>query len=106
MTAQPHSAHARGRRHTVVMTVAMFAIVWGIPLGLIAYGVQERTIFPIVVPLLMAWMLIGGIRCAYIVCPNCSKSVFIRASGRAPWPEKQCSKCNRDLTQVIPGALR
>jgi hypothetical protein len=72
--------------------VAMFTIIWGIPLALSAFGVSSQTIFAVIVPLGLAWMLIGGIRSFMIACPSCGKSLFMRGFISVPWPAKRCSR--------------
>lgn len=80
------------------MIVAMFAIIWGIPLALSAYGASFETMFTVIGPLGLAWVLIGGIRSFMIACPICGKSLFMRGFISVPWPAKQCSRCGVDLT--------
>lgn len=95
---RPESVYVTGQRHMLWTIIAMFAIIWGIPLTLSAFGASSQTVFAVIVPLGLAWVLIGGIRSFMIACPSCGKSLFMRGFISVPWPAKQCSRCGADLT--------
>ncbi|KQM60015.1 hypothetical protein ASE65_09895 [Sphingomonas sp. Leaf16] len=78
--------------------VAMFTIVWGIPFVLMTVGLRADWTAVVLIPLGIAWVLIGGIRSLLIRCPRCGKSVFMRGLISVPWPAKRCSRCRTDLT--------
>ena len=61
------SVYVTGQRHMLWTIVAMFAIIWGIPLALSSFGASSQTMFAVIVPLGLAWVLIGGIRSFMIV---------------------------------------
>lgn len=90
--------YVTGKRHILWTIVAMFAIIWGISLALTAFGASSQTMFAVIVPLGLAWVLIGGIRSFMIACPPCGKSLFLRVFISVPWPAKRCSRCGVDLT--------
>lgn len=94
------SVYLIGRRHMIWTVVAMFAIMWGVPLTLSAFGASSQMMFAVVVPLALAWVLIGGIRSFLIACPTCGKSLFMRGFVSVPWPAKRCGRCGSDLTKV------
>jgi ribosomal protein S27AE len=95
---RPESVYVTGQRHMLWTIVAMFAIIWGIPLALSAFGASSQTMFAVIVPLGFAWVLIGGVRSFMIACPSCGKSLFMRGFIGVPWPAKRCSRCGVDLT--------
>ncbi|MDE0946593.1 MAG: hypothetical protein OSA39_07065, partial [Sphingobium sp.] len=97
---KPESVYFTARRHIVWTVIAMFAIMWGVPLVLSAFGLSSSWILAVFSSLALAWALIGGIRCMLIACPTCQKSLFMRGIVSVPWPAKRCSRCGSDLTQV------
>ena len=95
---QTDSVYAVARRHMLWTVAAMPAIIWGVPLLLSAFGVSSEAMFAVIVPLGLAWVLIGGLRSLMIACPRCGKSLFMRGFISVPWPAKRCSRCGADLT--------
>ena len=80
---------------------AMPAIMWGVPIALTVFGWPSGKVIFFVVPLALAWFLVGAVGSFLIACSNCGRSVFIRRLGfSAPWPARTCSKCGRDLTKI------
>ena len=87
----------------VWMMVAAFAIMWGVPIVLTALGATADRIMPVVLPLAIAWFLVGAIGSSLTMCPTCYRSLFRRKWGIGVfWPAKKCSKCGRDLTSDRP----
>lgn len=65
---RPESPYVTGQRHMLWTIVAMFAIIWGIPLALSAFGASSQAMFAVIVPLGLAWVLLGGIRSFMSAC--------------------------------------
>lgn len=97
-SGQTESVYAVARRHILWTIAAMPVIVWGVPLLLSAFGVSSEVTFAVIVPLGLAWALIGGLRSLMIACPRCGKSLFMRGIISVPWPARRCSRCRADLT--------
>lgn len=81
------------------MLVAAPIIMWGVPIVLIAFGASPPDVMEAVLPLAIAWMVIGVIGSWRMDCPNCALSVFRRGIFRVPWPASRCSECGTDLTR-------
>lgn len=85
----------------IAMILAMPAIMWGVPIALTGFDWSSDNVMFFVMPLALAWFLVGAIGIFLIACPNCGRSVFIRRLGfGVPWPARTCSKCGRDLTTI------
>ena len=97
------SPYLRARSRMVWLLVSMVAIVWGVPLVLTAFGVSSDRIITVVLPLAIAWFLVGAVGSFLTMCPTCYRSLFQRSWGIGVfWPAKKCSKCGRDLTSDRP----
>jgi ribosomal protein S27AE len=98
------SIHAKARRHMFGIVIAAPIIIWGIPLLLMELGLPFDEVALLTIPLVLAWMIIGGVRSLLLSCPDCGKSLFMRGFVSVPWPAKRCSRCGADLTVVRPTA--
>ena len=95
------SPYSRGKRFMLLIVLSMFLIIWGIPLLGSKLGWSEETIFGLIGPLSVIWLLTGGIGSFLIGCPRCGKSLFMRGMWSVPWPARECSRCGNDLS--VPG---
>lgn len=98
MEAPRKSIYAKAQTHMIAMLVAAPVIVWGVPLLLMPIGLSFETVAAIIIPLMIAWLLVGGVRSLLLACPRCGKSLFMRGFVSMPWPPKTCSRCGQDLT--------
>ena len=57
---RPESPYVTGQRHMLWTIVAMFAIIWGIPLALSAFGASSQLIFAVIAPLVNRPGIVGG----------------------------------------------
>ncbi|WP_144096499.1 hypothetical protein [Croceicoccus sediminis] len=103
MAESKPTAYDAGKALMIGGIVSGIFIVWGIPLLAVAAGLaQSGWLDWIVMPLLVVWVVLFGIRSLLIRCPNCGKSIFRRGIWSVFWPEKTCSRCGTDLTAVSP----
>lgn len=99
MTERRPTVYEVGKAHMVGGIVSGIFIVWGIPMLAVAAGLEGSGWLDwIVLPLLVVWVVIFGVRSLMIVCPNCGKSIFQRGIWSVFWPAKTCTRCGMDLT--------
>jgi len=99
-SAPQRSVYARGWRHLAGTALAGLLLIGVIPDALKGLGLSSDAVRWAMLPLIVAFLLIGGGRGYSIVCPNCGKSIFMRGIFAFPWPEKQCGRCGRDITKT------
>ena len=86
----------------IAVVLAMPAIVWGVPLLLMPFDLPFETVMVVVIPLAIAWLIIGSVGSFLIACRKCGRSVFLRRFMiSTPWPARTCSKCGSDLTTTL-----
>jgi hypothetical protein len=93
------SPYKKGQRFMIAIVLAMPAIMWGVPLALMAFGLPSQSLMIAVRPLAITWLIVGSIGSFLISCRKCGRSVFLRRFMiSTPWPARTCSKCGSDLT--------
>ena len=61
------------------MILALPAMMWGIPIIATAIGFSSEAALIAVLPLAFAWFIVRSIGSFMIGCPDCGRSVFLRA---------------------------